>query len=352
MSWLNSLRRARRKATKELAEFRLFLIDFVIFVFTSIKKLCYESTLPVTKKLFSRKPRPPKVQVKDVRCKRIRLQIDSTYASPFNVEDFEVEWRPVVPDPQSASEQKNKNKQEGKQEGKQDADKKEAGDEKEQQPAEWTSVGRSDLTARTVARLRQDTAYEFRVRAWNELGCSSWTAPVASRTKIDPTIHEGGGYGPGGPDKSYGWTQTATEVCVSFKLPVGASKRDISLTLKPDRLAVSYKGDVLLDGELYGSVRSWENGSFWELTKEKAGHMLLAITLEKQVKSLAPKFDFWRSLVTGHPEIDTHQIVSEANQQSARMLDPNQLDPLQLQNMGLGHLSGVGGGIGGRPSWD
>ncbi|PNW74226.1 hypothetical protein CHLRE_13g590400v5 [Chlamydomonas reinhardtii] len=317
MSWLSSFRRLRRKASKELAEFRLFLIDFLLFSFTYLQKFCYDSTLPVTKRLFSRKPRPPKVQVKDVRCKRIRLQIDSTYASPFNVEDFEVEWRPAeATDP----------------------------------PTEWTSVGRSDLTARTVARLKQDTPYEFRVRAWNELGCSGWTAPVPSRTKIDPTIHDGGGYGPGGPDKSYSWSQTATEVCVSFKLPPGASKRDIALSLKPDRLGVSYKGEALLEGELYGSVRSWENGSFWELTKEK-DHMLLAVTLEKQVKSLAPKFDFWRSLVTGHPEIDTHQIVSEANQQSARMLDPGQLDPVQLQNMGLGHLSGMGGG-GGRPSWD
>ncbi len=37
---------------------------------------------------------------------QIRLQIDSSYASPFNVEEFEVEWRPV-----------------------------------EEPPAEWTSVG-------------------------------------------------------------------------------------------------------------------------------------------------------------------------------------------------------------------
>ena len=65
---------------------------------------------------------------------------------------------------------------------------------------------------------------------------------------------------------------------------------------------------------------------------------LLSITLEKQVKSLAPKFDFWRSLVVGHPEIDTHQIVSES--QATRMLDPSQLDPTQLQHMNLGHLVG------------
>ena len=36
--------------------------------------------------------------------------------------------------------------------------------------------------------------------------------------------------------------------------------------------------------------------------------------MEKQTKSLAPKFDYWRSVVLGHDEIDTHKIVSE-NQQ-------------------------------------
>ncbi len=67
---------------------------------------------------------------------------------------------------------------------------------------------------------------------------------------------------------------------------------------------------------------------------------VLVVSLEKQVKSLAPKFDYWRSLVVGHPEIDTHQIVSDG--QATRMLDPTQLDPYQLHNMGLGHLSAGG----------
>ncbi|KXZ47699.1 hypothetical protein GPECTOR_33g581 [Gonium pectorale] len=257
-----------------------------------------------------RKPNPPKVQVKDVRCKRIRLQIDSSYSSPFNVEEFEVEWRPQR-DP----------------------------------PADWTSVGKSDLTARTVARLTPDTAYEFRVRAWGSKGCSGWTAPVSSRTKLDPTVNDGGGYGPGGPDASYSWSQNAAEVCACFKLPPGSSKRDIGLTLKPDSLTVRHKDAVLLEGELYGTVRSWEGGSFWELTKER-DHMLLSVTLEKAVKSLAPKFDYWRSLVVGHPEVDTHQIVSDPQQGggggATRMLDPGQLDPYQLHNMGLGHLSPTG----------
>ncbi len=58
-----------------------------------------------------------------------------------------------------------------------------------------------------------------------------------------------------------------------LQLPQGSSKRDIGLALKAESLCVRQRDAVLLDGELYGSVRSWENGSFWELTKEK-DHMV------------------------------------------------------------------------------
>lgn len=78
----------------------------------------------------------------------------------------------------------------------------------------------------------------------------------------------------------------------------------------------------------------------------------------RRAQSLAPKFDYWRSLVAGHPEIDTHQIVSvsEASQQAGgfggggggpQMLHPSQMDPSQLQRMGLGNLAGgPGPGLG------
>lgn len=51
-------------------------------------------------------------------------------------------------------------------------------------------------------------------------------------------------------------------------------------------------------------------------------------------------------MVLEHPEIDTHQIVSEGSQ-AARMLDPAMMDPHQLQHMGLGHLGVPRGGSGG-----
>lgn len=303
------VRRWWRSTLKDLEETKLLLLDFCWYVYTSTKQFCYEKTLPFTRRLFSRTPTPPKVSVKDIRAKRIRLNIETTYSSPFNVEEFEVEWRPADLE------------------------------------SEWQSVGKNDLTARTVARLRPDTAYQFRARAVNHLGASGWTPPVAGRTKLDPA--EGGGYGPGGPAESYTWTQNATEVCILFKLPLGANKREVGLALTPDSLKVALQERVLLEGELYGSARSWDNGSFWELTKER-DHTLLSITLEKQVKSLAPKFDYWRSLVLGHPEIDTHQIVSDASAQPTQMINPAQMDPHQLHSMGLGNLAmGAGAGMAG-----
>lgn len=64
---------------------------------------------------------------------------------------------------------------------------------------------------------------------------------------------------------------------------------------------------------------------------------LLTVTLEKHVKSLAPKFDYWRCIVAGQPEIDTHQLVSEAS--GAQMLQPGNMDPQQLHSMGLGQFA-------------
>lgn len=41
---------------------------------------------------------------------------------------------------------------------------------------------------------------------------------------------------------------------------------------------------------------------------DSACAQLLVITLEKEQHSISTKFDFWRSAVKGHPEVDTHMI--------------------------------------------
>ncbi|MEW5307429.1 MAG: hypothetical protein WDW36_009826 [Sanguina aurantia] len=188
----------------------------------------------------------------------------------------------------------------------------------------------NELSERTVARLRGDTDYKFRVQAINERGCSKWTEPLSARSKIDPI--DGGGHGPG-----YTWTQNATEVAVAFELPAFTSKRDVSLTLGSESLTVAVAGTVLLEGKLSGSVRGFDGGSLWEMVKEH-GKMVLTVTLEKSHKSVAPKFDFWRTVVVGdlsvHREIDTHKIVGERDS-GAQMFNASQVDPQQLRDRGL-----------------
>lgn len=66
---------------------------------------------------------------------------------------------------------------------------------------------------------------------------------------------------------------------------------------------------------------------------------MLNVILEKAVKSMAPKFDYWRSIHPGHPEleIDTHKIeAEEGGGRGMQMMQPSQMDPQQLRNMGLG----------------
>ncbi len=62
---------------------------------------------------------------------------------------------------------------------------------------------------------------------------------------------------------------------------------------------------------------------------------MLNITLEKHSKSLAPKFDYWRAIIPGQHEIDTHKITNEEAGTGMQMLQPGQYDPVQMRNMGI-----------------
>lgn len=62
---------------------------------------------------------------------------------------------------------------------------------------------------------------------------------------------------------------------------------------------------------------------------------VLSITLEKVTASVAPKFDYWRAIIPGHHEIDTHKISAEEAGTGLQMLRPGQYDPVQMRNMGV-----------------
>ena len=72
---------------------------------------------------------------------------------------------------------------------------------------------------------------------------------------------------------------------------------------------------------------------------------MLNIILEKATKSQAPKWDYWRSIHPGFPEleIDTHLLTPEdtgiAQGGGMRMVEPGKMNAAQLQAMGLGQYA-------------
>ncbi|GAX75432.1 hypothetical protein CEUSTIGMA_g2876.t1 [Chlamydomonas eustigma] len=301
-----------RKLKKNVASF-LDDVQLVLrYLWVSFTAYIFNLTLPITRRLLSRNPYPPTAVVQDIRANRIRFNICSNLSSPFNVEEFELEWRP----------------------------------HRSYDDPSWTSLGFNDLPQRTVIRLQPDCQYLFRVRARNWRGVSGWCPVIEAKTRQEPK--DGGGCGP-----RYTWSQSPVDVTVSFELPLGTSKKDVQITLSQNCRSLSvvvkkpanYPGpwdEVLLQGDLYGRVSSFANGSVWEMVKE-GGSVTLNITLEKAVRSQAPKFDYWRSVQPGHPEleIDTHLIVVERggggdNGAGMHMIQPGKMDPEQLRAMSLG----------------
>ncbi|KAF5829739.1 hypothetical protein DUNSADRAFT_15563 [Dunaliella salina] len=113
-----------------------FLLNLCLAAWGYLKALQAKAAFLVSS-FLCRAPKPPLVNIHDVRANRIRLNIQPPSSSKFNkrVEQHEIEW---------------------------------AG------PATggWVSAGANNFPQRTVARLQPCTDYRFRVRAVNPKGVS------------------------------------------------------------------------------------------------------------------------------------------------------------------------------------
>ena len=90
----------------------------------------------------------------------------------------------------------------------------------------------------------------------------------------------------------YVWTQSEYDVTVTLKTPPGATKYDLSITMKRDSLRVYIKGKgAVIDNVLNRSINLAE--STWALDDTE-----LTIVLGKSEKKQA-----WQRLVVGGPEI-------------------------------------------------
>jgi len=106
----------------------------------------------------------------------------------------------------------------------------------------------------------------------------------------------------GGKADNYAWTQTKEDVTVTVPIPKGTKARDINCLIKPNSLFLQLKGSPapLIDGQLHDRVITQD--STWTIDGET-----LEIVLAKQPTEDEKK-QWWKSVIPGHPEIDTELI--------------------------------------------
>ena len=141
---------------------------------------------------------------------------------------------------------------------------------------------RGSETKFSFDKLGSEQEFAVRVRCENAAGASRWVE-VSARTRQVPTKCGGTG-----PDGVYTWDQTPTEVEVTVPAPPDTTPRQVSVTVKPRRLEISFAGVVAVAGALGGEVVCGEDGDFeWELReREDGGGKELFITMEKRVRDV------------------------------------------------------------------
>jgi hypothetical protein len=121
---------------------------------------------------------------------------------------------------------------------------------------------------------------------------------------VQPRITEDGQQipiGNGGIGENYYWTQTLKEVTVYFDIPESTKSKDVSCEIKSSSLSLKVLNQVYLEGLFEFPVKP--SDCLWTLMKGNDVPQLI-ITLEKA------KEIWWKSVVVGHPEIDTSKVIS------------------------------------------
>lgn len=123
---------------------------------------------------------------------------------------------------------------------------------------------------------------------------------------LQPKLNENGKQipmGNGGIADNYIWSQTFKDISVYIEVPKGTKGKDISCSIKPSSISLKRNNVVLLEGLFEENVNS--SDSIWTIQHGKDSESsLLIITLEKI------RENWWKSVVIGHPEIDTTKVSS------------------------------------------
>ncbi|KAJ4844639.1 transcriptional coactivator [Turnera subulata] len=106
--------------------------------------------------------------------------------------------------------------------------------------------------------------------------------------------------------ENYSWGQNIQEVTVHVPVPQGTASRSVLCDIKKNHLKVGLKGQPpIVEGELFKPVKVGE--SYWTLEDKRTVTVLL---------SKCDGVDWWKSLLKGGPEIDTHKVELEPSKLS------------------------------------
>ncbi|CAI2176018.1 13455_t:CDS:2, partial [Funneliformis geosporum] len=99
----------------------------------------------------------------------------------------------------------------------------------------------------------------------------------------------------------YKWKQTLQDVDITVPVPKGSRAKDLKVDIKKKHLTVGLKGQTpIIEGELCKEVKI--DDCTWTLEDQKE----IFIHIEK-----SNQMEWWKNVITTHPEIDTTKIQPE-----------------------------------------
>ena len=122
-------------------------------------------------------------------------------------------------------------------------------------------------------------------------------APAAGGAPVGP--------GNGGTTDRYSWTQTLSEVCLSFPVPRDTKGKDVALALGAEHLRLAVGKDVLFDASLHKRARVGDpTWTFEDNQRERTRALVLTIDKENGM-------EWWSCVGVGHPAIDVTKVEPE-----------------------------------------
>jgi hypothetical protein len=121
----------------------------------------------------------------------------------------------------------------------------------------------------------------------------------ADKGKLKPNAGNGADLG------KYSWTQTLSEVNVSFPVPAALKGKDVVFDITRTRLKVGVRGaQPIVDGDLHEEIKTDE--ATWTLEQGAGGGKFINVYFEKK-----NNMGWWSTVIKGDLEINTKKVVPE-----------------------------------------